>query len=279
MITCPKCKHDFSEIDQPCKNCKGGRFQWKFKDGTTVYVDPFLSNINAQVQPYKQTPCKRCNGNGVERSAANRNNRSRGSSNEYKACNTFIEWWKKPDGGAYEFKRTPQSGGSDLAIGWDMAGDVCTNAPDFPFSVECKRDQGWNLEQLINPTGTRMGEFMEQALSDCPPHRISLLWLMHPGPSQPTFILLLRKGGDSAAKIFLDHKHFRAAGTFQGWRKLQDTTQSNVHYTIMSLKHFLALDPQVYRDHYINYLTARKQNAKFSQDAAGLIARLGDQND
>jgi hypothetical protein len=259
MITCPKCKHEFSEIDQPCKKCKGGCFQWKVAwpdgDPATVFVDPATtSHMFKAGWKAKKTPCSRCNGNGVERSAANRNNRSRGSSNEYKACNTFTEWWKRPDGGEYEFKRTPQSGGSDLAVGWDMAGDVCTNAPDFPFSVECKRDKGWSLEQLVNPTGTRMGEFMDQALGDCPKHRISMLWLMHPGPSQPTFIMMQGAADDAAVQTFMLHPHFTQPGTFTGARMVNGVL---VRYIVMSLKHFLAMTPDTHRSIYHTFKVMR----------------------
>lgn len=225
MIRCPKCKHNFSEIDQPCKKCDGGGFQWIGHVGYIYYTEPPSDVFNQ----YKRQPCARCNGSGVERSASNRNNRSRGSSNEYKAVKFFTNFWRKLDGSAYEFKRTPQSGGSDLAVGFDMAGDLCTNAPDFPFHCEAKRDKGWEFTQLLTSpdTGARLGTFIRQALADCPEHKVPLLWLMQPGPSQPTYIMILANRAERISAL---------PGTIYG------STYIPIHgptsFVIMSLKTF-----------------------------------------
>lgn len=234
MIVCPHCKKEFSEVDEPCKKCLGVGLV-PVKDAGSVGASPADLSVEG-----KKKPCPRCNGNGTERSAHNRHSRSRGASNEAKAVKTFTEWWVGPGGEKYEFRRTPQSGGSALAAGFGMAGDICTNAPDWPFHVEAKRDKGWDFEQLFTTEGgARIGEFAKQALADAPEDKIPLLFMMHPGPSQPTFIMLLvrnqshhftdieEKGGVAIGKLVVEGKP--------------------VTYYIMSLKKFIGYTPNDWR--------------------------------
>jgi hypothetical protein len=50
------------------------------------------------------------------------------------------------------FKRTPGSGGwadPDARAAFRTAGDLVTNAGNFPFAVEVKRREGWKLDILL----------------------------------------------------------------------------------------------------------------------------------
>jgi hypothetical protein len=231
MVICPQCKNDFSEVDALCRKCKGER---------TLKVPTkkkFSKALGAEVEViYKEVLCGRCNGNGKEVSAANRNNRQRGASNEYKVRDTLAEWWKAADGTLYKWARTPQSGGSQLADGFNMAGDICTTAPDWPFHVEAKRTQGWTFDQLLtDPTRVvgELGKHIEQAVDEAPQDKIPMLCLMHPGPSQPAFTMLLwptaMLGIKNAAwcKV-LDH----GFGVFSG---IVTTKKGNYRYWVFNM--------------------------------------------
>lgn len=189
MVICPQCKNDFSEVDALCRKCKGER---TLKVQTKKKFSKALGTPDEII--YKEVLCDRCNGNGKEVSAANRNNRKRGSSNEYKIRDILAEWWKAPDGTPYEWCRTPQSGGSQLAAGWGLAGDIATTDVAFPFHVEAKRTQGWDFSQLLTDPTRMVGELgnhVEQVVDEAPEGKIPMLWLMHPGPSQPAYVMLL----------------------------------------------------------------------------------------
>jgi hypothetical protein len=189
MVICPQCKNDFSEVDALCRKCKGER---------TLKVPTkkkFSKALGAEAEViYKDVLCSRCNGNGREVSAANRNNRQRGASNEYKIRDVLAEWWKADDGTVYKWARTPQSGGSQLADGFDLAGDIATTAPDWVFHVEAKRTKGWTFDQLLTDPARVVGELgkhINQAINEAPIDKIPMLCLMHPGPGQPAYIMLL----------------------------------------------------------------------------------------
>lgn len=236
MIICPKCSHDFSELDGLCHKCRGN----KFVDVPKQKNKPELGN--------KQIICPRCNGAGTEQANKNRNNRQRGASNEYKAVDTFKDYWIGPNQSKYEWKKTPQSGGMALAAAFDMAGDICTTAPDFPFHVECKRTKGWDFGQLLLKAHEgdyvygEMKSFIEQIIEDVPKEdngrwkKVPLLWLMHPGPSQPTYVMLVHPIW-SGKHLTSEHSMFH--GTIAG--------QYDVYYHIMSLKTFLATTPDTWR--------------------------------
>ena len=94
-----------------------------------------------------------------------------------------------------------------------MAGDVCTTAKDFPGHIEAKRTQGWDFEQLLSDQDRvpgELGKHIEQVISESPPHKIPMLWLSHPGPSQPLFVMVFSP---------ID-------GQPRRWHTLLDSTQS-----------------------------------------------------
>ena len=189
MVICPQCKNDFSEVDALCRKCKGER---TLKVPTKKKFSKALGVPDEVI--YKEVLCDRCNGNGKEVSAANRNNRKRGATNEYKVRDLLSAWWTADDGTVYKWARTPQSGGSQLADGFNMAGDICTTALDWPFHVEAKRTQGWDFGQLLTDPARVVGELgnhVEQVVDEAPDGKIPMLWLMHPGPSQPAYVMLL----------------------------------------------------------------------------------------
>ena len=76
------------------------------------------------------------------------NSRSKGSEYERKIARILGEWWEE------DFHRTPMSGGLHWKEDNRVAGDIVT-PPDsvYPFCTECKKRNGWEMDQLLKGTG------------------------------------------------------------------------------------------------------------------------------
>lgn len=79
------------------------------------------------------------------------------------------KWWGS------KFYRTPMSGGSQLKDGFNMAGDLCTDDPSFPFHVECKKQEQWGLHQLFVSKSCKPWAWWKQCTNECPDGQIPLL--------------------------------------------------------------------------------------------------------
>lgn len=66
--------------------------------------------------------------------------------------NVFERWiaHQLSDATGKKFHRTPSSGGSGLAAGFRLAGDVVTDDRNWQFCIEAKARQGWILENLFS---------------------------------------------------------------------------------------------------------------------------------
>lgn len=70
------------------------------------------------------------------------NGRIKGKNFEREIAEMFEAWYGKP------FRRTPNSGG--LAIqAREIAGDLICDDPAFPFLVEIKKHEGWELSSIL----------------------------------------------------------------------------------------------------------------------------------
>jgi hypothetical protein len=224
-MLCPKCKHEFGATEEPCNKCRGEKLTLNKKQ--------------------KTAPCNRCNASGLEISAKNRNNRSRGANNEYKVRDLFAAWWLKPDGTQYEWARTPQSGGNaTLAAGFNMAGDITTTAPDWPWHVEAKRTKGWSFDQLLTKAPEIVGELgqhMAQAVDEAPTGKIPLLFLQNPGPSQPAYVMVIGQVGcDDLCSAIMSH----FPGSINGMCVVNDVAY---RYYILSAKKFVEIPAKLWR--------------------------------
>jgi len=88
------------------------------------------------------------------------NSRSKGGRGEREAVKLLKSWWGS------EFSRTPGSGAfatitqrTDL----NVSGDVSTPDPDFPFIVEVKWHEDWDLDQLIKSEKCKVWQWWKQA--------------------------------------------------------------------------------------------------------------------
>jgi len=103
------------------------------------------------------------------RRRAGRKAKRKGNNFERRVAKMLEEWWGS------EFHRTPMSGGSQLAVGFDFAGDVVTNDPTFPFHVEAKNQEGWHVAQVFVSGGCKPYKFWDQACAEAPDSRIPLV--------------------------------------------------------------------------------------------------------
>ena len=86
------------------------------------------------------------------------NPRSKGKRGEYKVRDALTLWTGK------EFNRTPSSGafGTINKI-HEFVGDLVCEDPDFPFCVEVKNHEGWELGQLLTSSNPQILQWWGQA--------------------------------------------------------------------------------------------------------------------
>lgn len=78
------------------------------------------------------------------------NGREKGAKFERTTAKDVSEWW---DG---DFHRTPGSGGLHWKKDNRVTGDITPGEKEsktFPFSIECKKVEDWNFEQIIKGVG------------------------------------------------------------------------------------------------------------------------------
>lgn len=76
------------------------------------------------------------------------NSKNKGSNFERTIAKDFTKWWN--DAGLEgKFFRTPGSGALAYREQEDVIGDLCT-PKGFPFTIECKNQEGWKLEDLFS---------------------------------------------------------------------------------------------------------------------------------
>lgn len=161
----------------------------------------------------------------------------RGKSGERAVIKKISSWWD-PDG-EYEWVRSPNSGGSELKKDFDLAGDLATSCPDFPFHIEMKKDKRWEKLDKGLTVGDKWGviSFIEQAKDDCPKHRYPIVIFMMPGPSQPKFVALWDKNYQSKLfeMVLSNEKH--------AWFDLVRPGMDPDHIKIIRFESLLSLTP------------------------------------
>lgn len=89
-----------------------------------------------------------------------KNGRAKGAKFERVTAKLITVWWDE------DFHRTPASGGLHWKKDNRVAGDIVPPPDsDFPFSVECKKVEGWNFEQVIKGTG-EVFDWWKQCIRD-----------------------------------------------------------------------------------------------------------------
>lgn len=72
------------------------------------------------------------------------NSKRKGNSYELKIAKKMTEWT------GLKFERVPASGGLHWKQDNRVYGDIVCNMPDFPFVIEAKCRESWNMDSLIN---------------------------------------------------------------------------------------------------------------------------------
>jgi len=114
------------------------------------------------------------------------NSRDKGARGEQQVVKLLKAWWGS------EFYRTPRSGAfatqgfshKDMSV----AADVVTPDHTFPFSVEVKWQESWNMEQLLKSAICDPWKWWEQCVTECTVNKIPLLVFKR--NNQPWFYML-----------------------------------------------------------------------------------------
>jgi len=98
--------------------------------------------------------------------------RDKGQRGERQVAKIMSEWWGS------DFTRTPSSGGfrtKKFRDDWNASADLVTPDETFPFCVEVKNAEGWNLEQLIKSSDGMIWTWWDQTVNQCTEGKIPLL--------------------------------------------------------------------------------------------------------
>lgn len=98
--------------------------------------------------------------------------RDKGGRGQRQVAKIMSDWW------GTEFTSTPLSGGfatKQFRDDWNAAGDIVTPDDSFPFCVEVKNAEGWNLEQLLLSEKGLIWKWWEQTVGETPEGKIPLL--------------------------------------------------------------------------------------------------------
>lgn len=98
------------------------------------------------------------------------NGRRKGSKYELKIAKILSKW------SGLTLRRTPLSGG------WahqnpETAGDIVSITPGvvFPLVIECKNQEAWNWESILQGTSKPLADWWKQASDACPEGKFPLL--------------------------------------------------------------------------------------------------------
>ena len=137
------------------------------------------------------------------------NSKQKGSEYERKIAKLLGTWFKE------EFHRVPQSGGLHWGDDTRVAGDITTHIDSkFPFTVECKKREGWDLEQLLKGTGD-LESWWAQAVNDS--NRVGLLpMLVFSKNFSPNYLMIQKSAFDKlvAKKVDPIPFNFFAVGKY-----------------------------------------------------------------
>jgi hypothetical protein len=98
--------------------------------------------------------------------------RNKGNRGQNAVAKLFAKWWGS------EFTSTPMSGGfatKRFRSDWNAAGDIVTPDKTFPFCVEVKHQEAWELEQILTSDVCSVWKWWEQCVGETPVGQIPLL--------------------------------------------------------------------------------------------------------
>lgn len=88
------------------------------------------------------------------------NSRNKGANFERLVAKLLTDWW------GVKFSRSPQSGGLHWSKDSRVTGDIVPPVDiDFPFTIECKKQEGWDFSQILSKKGD-IKQWWEQCIND-----------------------------------------------------------------------------------------------------------------
>lgn len=119
------------------------------------------------------------------------NGRQKGNRNEREVARLLQSWWQSREPGC-EFIRTPLSGGWGTATtrgSFKASGDLMTTATQFPYVVEVKAREGWNVKNIMagarSPVWSWWAQTVKAALEQ--EGGIPMLWFKKRGTGSKPF--------------------------------------------------------------------------------------------
>lgn len=121
--------------------------------------------------------------------------KQKGNGGEREVAGLLAPWWHEKvllDGEPVRFVRTPMSGGWAYGASFKASGDIMTNAPSFPFSVEVKRNEGWSLKVLLDGKPSPVWAFWRQCQHDAEKTGAEpMLWMRQ--NRRPWFVMMRKR--------------------------------------------------------------------------------------
>jgi len=144
------------------------------------YYDTDLGALTAKMQKLSGKKPKRAAASQapvtsiakVKSARSRKNSRTKGNNYELRIAKRFAAW------SGEVVRRTPMSGGWSSAK-FGVTGDLVCDNPAFDLHVECKKREGWHLDDLltgIRPDDSRSIEaWWKQTVESCPEGKMAVL--------------------------------------------------------------------------------------------------------
>jgi len=193
-----------------------------------------------------------------------KNSRQKGNVAEREVAKLLTTWWKQAESET-QFIRTPLSGGwsnAEVRGEFKASGDLMTTAQHFPFCVEVKRREAWNLDRvnagLKSPVWSWWRQAQTQANEQCTDEKTvhPMLWLRQ---SRMPWLVMLPQW------LVLTH-FFNPSTCFACITPKKGVDVGAFEPMLVSASHLLSLDPcrfvQTVETHGIKTQETSARNAR-----------------
>lgn len=182
-----------------------------------------------------------------KRVAAGRRSKRKGASNERDLAKKFEKWWGTED----KFARTPSSGGWGQKVNreaFKAYGDVTTTATDFPFCLEFKKDESFDLSQLLTGAKSPIYRWWKQTIEETPTGLVPFLVI---GKNHYPHIAVFQvKYMIKANLAFWEEEHETPDDIWSPWDKLPHfnlMTPEHSTFTVMALSDFFTIKSELFK--------------------------------
>jgi len=110
------------------------------------------------------------------------NGKGKGAGFESDVCKLLTPWW------GHDFHRVPASGGLHWKKVDSVGGDIICEDKLFPLSIECKKQEDWNFDQVVSGVG-EVYNYWSQCVRDAMEHG-KVPWLVFSKNLRPKFFMM-----------------------------------------------------------------------------------------